>query len=61
MAEGKTVLLGCDLWEHAYYLDFQNRRDGFVETFLDRLVDWETVANRMSDETAQTALRAMRA
>jgi Fe-Mn family superoxide dismutase len=61
MAEGKNVLLGCDIWEHAYYLDFQNKRDGFVEAFLDRLVDWDAVSNRMSDETAQVTPRAMRA
>jgi Fe-Mn family superoxide dismutase len=62
MAEGRTVLLGCDIWEHAYYLDFQNQRDVFVETFLDQLVDWDTVAHRMADEAAQApAPRAMRA
>jgi Fe-Mn family superoxide dismutase len=65
MAEGRNVLLGCDVWEHAYYLDFQNRRDGFVETFLDRLVDWNAVANRMGEESVQIATgvapRAMRA
>jgi Fe-Mn family superoxide dismutase len=62
MAEGKTVVLGCDVWEHAYYLDFQNQRDAFVETFLDHLVDWDEVANRLGDEAPQTiAPRAMRA
>lgn len=40
-AHGGTVLLTCDLWEHAYYLDFQNRRRNFVQTFLDHLVNWK--------------------
>lgn len=34
-------LLTLDVWEHAYYLDFQNRRDEFVEEALDRLLNWE--------------------
>lgn len=38
---GQTPLLTCDVWEHAYYLDFQNRRPDFVQTFLDYLVNWE--------------------
>jgi Fe-Mn family superoxide dismutase len=43
LSEGQTALLTCDVWEHAYYLDFQNRRPDFVQTFLDHLVDWEFV------------------
>ncbi len=44
LTSDKTPLLVCDVWEHAYYLDYQNRRQAFVETFLDHLVDWEHVA-----------------
>ncbi|MBT6481464.1 MAG: superoxide dismutase [Fe], partial [Gammaproteobacteria bacterium] len=33
--------LVCDVWEHAYYLDFQNRRPDFLGSFLDNLVNWE--------------------
>ena len=38
-------LLALDLWEHAYYLDHQNRRGAYVNAFLEELVNWET-ANR---------------
>jgi Fe-Mn family superoxide dismutase len=41
MAHGQTAILTCDVWEHAYYLDFQNRRPDFVQSFLDNLVNWD--------------------
>ncbi len=44
MTSGQTALLTCDVWEHAYYLDFQNRRPDYVQMFLDQLVDWDFVA-----------------
>jgi Fe-Mn family superoxide dismutase len=43
MTGGKKALLTVDVWEHAYYLDFQNRRPDFVQTFLDHLVNWDFV------------------
>ncbi|MEM8800017.1 MAG: superoxide dismutase [Pseudomonadota bacterium] len=49
MTKGKTALLTCDVWEHAYYLDFQNRRPDYVDAFLDKLVDWERVNARLAD------------
>jgi superoxide dismutase, Fe-Mn family len=52
---GRDVVLACDVWEHAYYLDFQNRRPDYVTTFLDHLVNWEYVQQRMREPT--TALR----
>lgn len=39
-------LLGLDVWEHAYYIDYRNARPKFVENFLDHLVNWEQVAQR---------------
>ncbi|KAL7586531.1 hypothetical protein Lser_V15G36047 [Lactuca serriola] len=40
-------LLTIDVWEHAYYLDFQNRRPDYVSVFLDKLVSWEAVSLRL--------------
>ncbi|HZB93824.1 MAG TPA: superoxide dismutase [Stellaceae bacterium] len=48
LSQGQTALLTCDVWEHAYYLDFQNRRPDFVQTFLDHLVNWDFVAKQLS-------------
>jgi Fe-Mn family superoxide dismutase len=61
MAEGKVTLIGCDVWEHAYYLDFQNRRDSFVDTFLSHLVSWDAAAMRLKGGDAEQAPHALRA
>jgi Fe-Mn family superoxide dismutase len=47
IAGGQSALLTCDVWEHAYYLDYQNRRPDFVEAFLDHLVNWDFVAENL--------------
>ena len=44
---GQTALLGCDVWEHSYYIDFRNKRPAYLKNFLENLVDWENVASRM--------------
>ncbi|HZG27350.1 MAG TPA: superoxide dismutase [Ensifer sp.] len=44
----QKALLGCDVWEHSYYIDFRNRRQAYLENFLDRLVDWNAVQARDS-------------
>jgi Fe-Mn family superoxide dismutase len=41
---GQTALLGCDVWEHSYYIDYRNRRPDYVKAFLDNMVNWENVA-----------------
>jgi superoxide dismutase, Fe-Mn family len=45
LLDGQVVLLALDMWEHAYYLDHQNRRHEYVRTYLEELVDWD-FANR---------------
>ena len=44
--EGK-VLLGCDVWEHSYYLDFRNRRPDYLTNWLDKLANYEFVASQL--------------
>jgi Fe-Mn family superoxide dismutase len=45
--ERKIPILTCDVWEHAYYLDFQNRRPNYVETFLTHLINWTFAEERL--------------
>ncbi|AML52311.1 superoxide dismutase [Falsihalocynthiibacter arcticus] len=44
---GQTALLGCDVWEHSYYIDFRNKRPVYLSNFLEKLVNWENVASRL--------------
>jgi len=46
MREGKKALLTCDVWEHAYYIDYRNARAKYVEAFLN-LVNWDFVYKNM--------------
>ena len=43
----QTALLGVDVWEHSYYIDFRNKRPAYLKNFVDNLVNWENVASRM--------------
>jgi|TARA_B110000971_G_C19862192_1_gene432155 Fe-Mn family superoxide dismutase len=48
LTDGMTPILVADLWEHAYYLDFQNRRPDFLASFLDNLVNWDFANENLS-------------
>ena len=43
----QIALLGCDVWEHSYYIDFRNKRPAYLTNFLEKLVNWENGASRM--------------
>ncbi|KAK7278564.1 hypothetical protein RJT34_23596 [Clitoria ternatea] len=46
---GYYPLLTIDVWEHAYYLDFQNRRPDYISVFMDKLVSWDAVSSRLEE------------
>ena len=41
MKHGQTAVLTCDVWEHAYYIDYRNKRPDYVDTFLEHLINWK--------------------
>jgi Fe-Mn family superoxide dismutase len=52
MAHGKIAVLTVDVWEHAYYIDYRNRRPDYVTTFLDKLVNWDYANAKLAAQHA---------
>ncbi len=47
LVEGMKPILGCDVWEHSYYIDYRNKRPDYLKAFLDNLVNWEFVSSQL--------------
>jgi Fe-Mn family superoxide dismutase len=52
LVHGTTPLLTLDVWEHAYYLDYQNKRDAYVDVFLSSLINWDFAAENYAASDA---------
>ena len=47
LVDGMKPILGCDVWEHSYYIDYRNKRPDYLKAFLDSLVNWEFVVSQL--------------
>ena len=52
LTDGLTPLLTLDVWEHAYYLDYQNKRDAYIDAYLDKLINWDFAAQNYDADRA---------
>jgi Fe-Mn family superoxide dismutase len=52
LTDGMTPLLTLDVWEHAYYLDYQNKRDAYIDAYLGKLINWEFAAQNYEADRA---------
>ena len=47
LVDGMKPILGCDVWEHSYYIDYRNKRPDYLKAFLDSMVNWEFVTSQL--------------
>ena len=52
LVHGASPILGCDVWEHSYYIDYRNARPKYLEAFVDNLVNWEYVEEMFEAATS---------
>jgi Fe-Mn family superoxide dismutase len=52
LTKNQHALLTCDVWEHAYYLDYQNKRPVYLSTFLEKLVNWQFAEDNFNKATS---------
>jgi len=48
ITQGQYPIIACDVWEHAYYIDYRNKRPDYVSVFLDHMINWDFAAARLS-------------
>ena len=54
LIHGARPVLGCDVWEHSYYIDYRNARPKYLEAFVDNLINWEHVEEMYTQEASGT-------
>ena len=54
LIHGARPILGCDVWEHSYYIDYRNARPKYLEAFVDNLINWEYVEQMYTQEASGT-------
>lgn len=52
LVHGAQPILGCDVWEHSYYIDYRNARPKYLEAFVDNMINWEYVAQMYEQATS---------